>query len=260
MKAVIGAKTDRGLIREINEDSFCVDESIGLVAVADGLGGHASGEIASKMAIDVIRDYINRTEKGNEPLIGKYNKKYSGAANRLTSSIRLANKAIYEAAQGNPQWQGMGTTMAAALLKGNKLSIAHAGDSRIYLIRANQIEQLTDDHTLVYEQVKMGLVTKEYAERSNMKNILTNALGIAPDVVVDVDELTLSDGDMLILCTDGLNSMVSESDILSVATSVDNPSEVCERLIDMANKNGGKDNITVITVYIQKKNWLSFLL
>jgi protein phosphatase len=260
MKTVIGAKTDRGIIREINEDNFCVDEDIGLVAVADGLGGHASGEVASKMAIDVIRDYINRTEKTNEPLIGSYNKEYSGTANRLASAIRLANKAIYEAAQGNSQWQGMGTTISAALLKGNKLSIAHVGDSRIYLARANQIEQLTDDHTLVYEQVRMGLITKEYAEKSNIKNILTNALGIAPDVVVDVDELTLSDGDILILCTDGLNSMVPDSDILSVVTSVDNPSEACERLVEMANNNGGKDNITVITAYIYKKNWLSFLL
>jgi len=174
--------------------------------------------------------------------------------------VRLANMAIHEASQSNPEWQGMGTTLDAVSLNDKRLSIVHVGDSRVYLVRAGYIEQLTDDHTLVHEQVRRELLTKEEAEVSDRKHILTRALGIREEIDVDLDELTLAGGDILILCSDGLSAMVSDDDILSVVTSANDPAVACERLIDMANDNGGKDNITVIVAYIKKSNWLSYLL
>lgn len=259
MDILVDGRTDKGLVRSNNEDNFYLDDKAGVLVVADGMGGHASGEIASKMAIDVIRDYFTVLKEERTTLVGKYQDEYSEMTNRIGSAVRLANKAIYEAAKSNSAWQGMGTTVAAVLLNGNKLSIAHVGDSRVYLVRAGNIEQLTDDHSVVYEQVKRELLTKEEAEKSEMKHLLTRALGTTPGVDVDFDELTLVGGDILILCTDGLNSMVSDDDILSVVVSTNDPASVCETLINMANNNGGKDNITVIAGYMRKKSWYSFL-
>jgi protein phosphatase len=140
------------------------------------------------------------------------------------------------------------------------LSIAHVGDSRVYLVRAGDIEQLTDDHSVVYEQVRRELLTSEEAQKSEIRNLLTRALGVSSDVEVDVSELTLSAGDILVLCTDGLNSMVSDEDILALAVTTKDPAEVCDRLVELANKQGGRDNITVIVGYIRSKSWISFLL
>ncbi len=260
MEVFIDGITDKGCVRDNNEDNLYLDNKAGLFVVADGMGGHASGEIASKFAVDVIRDYIKGAAEGRLSQVGKYEDEFSDTTNRIGSAIRLANKAIYEAANSNPAWHGMGTTVAAVMLNGNRMSIAHVGDSRVYLVRACDIEQLTDDHSLVYEQVKRELLTKEEAQISSMKNLLTRALGTAPDVEVDLDELTLADNDILILCTDGLNSMVTDDEILSQVLSTNDPSCACERLINMANKNGGKDNVTVIMGYIRKKSWISSLL
>ena len=253
-------RTDKGLVRQNNEDNYCLDVSSGLLVVADGMGGHASGEVASKMTTDVIRDYFKNVHEGRAPVFGKYREDCSEMTNRIGSAVRLANMAVFEAAKSDSKLQGMGTTIAAVLVNGNKLSIAHVGDSRVYLVRAGDIEQLTDDHSIVYEQVKRELITRDEAQKSDMKNILTRAVGISPDVEVDFNEMTLTDGDILILCSDGLSSMVSDDDILSVVISTGNPAETCEKLIDMANKNGGRDNITVIAGYMRKKkNWLSIL-
>ena len=199
MKLLIDAMTDQGLVRPNNEDNFYIAEEKGVLVVADGMGGHASGEVASKMAIDIIRDSFIATGGENEPIIGKYDDDYSEETNRIGSAKRLANLAIYEASQSDSRWQGMGTTIAAVVINNKRLSIAHVGDSRIYLIRAGDIAQLTDDHTLVYEQVKREIMTKEEADVSEMKNLLTRAVGIRQDVEIDLDELTLADGDILVL-------------------------------------------------------------
>jgi len=252
-------KTDKGLVRLNNEDNFYLDVPAGILVVADGMGGHASGEVASKMAVDMIRDYLKNLQEGRVPVIGNYQEDCSEITNLLGSAVRLANQAIFEAAGSDPKLKGMGTTVAAALMDGNKLSVAHVGDSRVYLIRSGNIEQLTDDHSVVYEQVQRALITREEAQQSDIKNILTRAVGIAPDVEVDLDELTVADGDILVLCSDGLSTMVFDEDILSAVIENDNPAGACERLIDMANGNGGKDNVTVIAAYIKKKRWLSFL-
>ena len=261
MQLLIEGKTDKGLVRSNNEDNLYLDQSTGLFIIADGMGGHASGEIASKIAVDVIKDYFNNTKDGQPPIVGQYREDYTETTNAIGSAVRLANMAIYEAAKRDSKLRGMGTTVVAVLLKENRLSIAHVGDSRMYLVRAGDIEQLTDDHSVVYEQFKRELITKEEADTSDMKNILTRAVGIAHDVEVDFNELTLTDGDILILCSDGLSSMVSDQDILSVVVSAMNPGEACGKLIDRANENGGKDNITVIVGYIRKKrSWLSLIL
>lgn len=260
MQLLIEGRTDKGLVRPNNEDNLYLDESTGLFVVADGMGGHASGEIASKMAVDMIKDYFNHIKDGQAPIVGHYREDCTEITNSIGSAVRFANIAIYEAAKGDPKLQGMGTTVVAVLLNENRLSIAHVGDSRVYLVRAGEIEQLTDDHSVVYEQFKRELITKEDADKSGMKNILTRAVGIAHDVEVDFNELTLTDGDILILCSDGLSSMVSDQDILSAVMSMNNPGEACGKLIDMANKNGGRDNITIIVGYIRKKkSWLSLL-
>jgi serine/threonine protein phosphatase PrpC len=249
-------KTDQGLVRANNEDNFYLDEKLGLLVVADGMGGHASGETASNLAVNIIRDYF----QGPPKLIKDNDPAYSATTNRLGSAIRLANQAVLEAAQSSPQLKGMGTTIVAVLLNGNRLSIAHIGDSRVYLIRAGNIEQLTDDHSVVNEQVKRDLITKEEAAKSEMKNILTKALGISMDTEADLDELTMFDGDILLLCSDGLNTMISDETILDIISFADNPVTVCDSLINAANENGGKDNITVVIGYIKKKKWYSALL
>jgi serine/threonine protein phosphatase PrpC len=243
LKLIAHGKTDKGLVRAENEDEFCIEKDLGFLAVADGMGGHASGEVASKMAIDIVRNCF-KNEK--EPL-----------SSRMTSGIRLANKAIYDASKSQSQWNGMGTTIAAVLLTGNRLSIAHVGDSRVYLVRGGNLEQITDDHTIVSEQVQKGLMTREEADQSGMRHILTRALGIDPDVNVDVDELTMSKGDRLVLCSDGLSELVSDDEILYAAMSSDTPEIACDQLVDMANQKGGHDNITVIVAFLCREGLLS---
>ena len=249
-------KTDQGLVRSNNEDNFYLDEKLGLLVVADGMGGHASGETASKLAVNVIRDYF----QGQQKVTGDYNHSYSESTNKLNSAIRLANRAVFEAAQSSPQLKGMGTTIAAVLLTGNRLSIAHIGDSRVYLVRVGNIEQLTDDHSIVNEQVKRDLITKEEAAKSEMKNILTKALGISADTEADLDELTMFEGDILLLCSDGLNIMMTDEAILEIISFAGNPVAACDSLINAANEKGGKDNITVVIGYLKKKKWYSALL
>ena len=154
----------------------------------------------------------------------------------------------------------MGTTIVAFLLTGNRLSIAHIGDSRGYLIRAGNIDQLTDDHSIVNEQVKRDIITKEEAAISEMKNILTKALGISAEMEADLDELTVFDDDILLLCSDGLSNMVTDEAMLEIISFAGNAVAACDSLINAANEKGGKDNITVIIGYIKKKKWYSALL
>jgi serine/threonine protein phosphatase PrpC len=212
-------KTDQGLVRANNEDNFFLDEKQGLLIVADGMGGHASGEVASKLAVNVMRDYF----QGPQKLTGAANPAYSDATNKLSCAIRLANQAVYEAAQSSPQLKGMGTTIVACLLTGNKLSIAHIGDSRAYLIRAGLIDQLTDDHSMVNEQLKNDIITREEAAKSEMKNILTKALGISAEMEADLDELTMFDDDIFFLCSDGLNTMLSDEAMLEIISAAGDP-------------------------------------
>jgi protein phosphatase len=240
LRFIVYGKTDKGLVRKENEDAFCIEKDLGLLAIADGMGGHASGEVASKMAIEILKESLKKEE---EPLPG-----------RLRSVVKLANRTIYEAAQSQSQLNGMGTTLTALQLDGNRLSIAHVGDSRAYLIRGGVIEQITDDHTIVSEQVARGTMTREEAARSDMRNILSRALGIGPEVDVDVEELVVSEGDHIVLCSDGLSELVSEDEILLEIESSSRPEIVCDEFVDLANQRGGEDNITVIVAHLRGEN------
>jgi len=246
LKLVVHGKTDKGLVRKENEDAFCIEKDLGLLAIADGMGGHASGEVASKMAIEILKDSL---KKEGEPL-----------PDRLNSGVKLANKSIYDASHSQSRLNGMGTTLTALQLNGNRLSIAHVGDSRAYLFRGGVIEQITDDHTIVSEQVARGMMTREEAARSDMRNILSRALGIAPEVDVDIEELTVSEGDQLVLCSDGLSELISDDEILSEVQSSNRPEIVCDELVNLAIQRGGEDNITVIVAYLHRENLLYHLL
>ncbi len=254
LRLITCGKTDKGLVRKENEDHFCIEKDLGLLAVADGMGGHASGEVASKMAIDILREYFK--DKKELPIDG-YDPRYSEITNRISSGVKLANQAIYEASRSRSHWNGMGTTLSAVLVSENRLSIAHVGDSRIYLIRGGVIEQITDDHTIVFEQVVRGLMTREEAARSEMRSVLSRALGIAPEVNVDIEELTVSEGDQLVLCSDGLSELVSEDEILLEVQSSNSPAIACEELVNLANQRGGDDNITVIVTLLRRHHFLS---
>ena len=246
MRLIVQGKTDKGLVRKENEDAFCIEKDLALLAIADGMGGHASGEVASKMAIEVLTDSL---KKEGEPL-----------PQRLYSGIKLANRTIYEAAQSRAELNGMGTTLTALQLDGNRLNIAHVGDSRAYLIRGGVIEQITDDHTIVSEEVAQGRMTREEAARSDMRNILSRALGIGPEVEVDIEELTVSEGDQFVLCSDGLSELVSEDEILLEVRSSKGPEIACGELVNLANQRGGNDNITVIVAHLRGENLLLRLL
>jgi PPM family protein phosphatase len=246
-------KSDVGRMRANNEDNFLVDEKIGLFMIADGMGGHSSGEVASKMAIDVIHDSMNRfVTNSQQTILGKINPKFGERANQLASSIRLSNQCIFESAKNDPAHQGMGTTIDCIFYEKDKVSIGHIGDSRVYLIRSGKIHQLTEDHSVVAEQVRQGILKPEEAELSPLKHILTRALGVDETVEVDLNEIDCYDEDILISCTDGLNKTVSDPAILKTVQEMKTPKMIVEHLIDLANVGGGVDNTTVVAVRFKK--------
>lgn len=241
--------SDVGRKRHNNEDNFGIDRDLRLFIVADGMGGHAAGEVASRMAIELIMDYTRRTATSDEPYLTGFNNRYSRAGNRLSSAIILANQVISDSATKREEWQGMGTTVVAAWVADpdcSKLSIAHVGDSRVYLVRNGEMKQLTTDHSLVEEQIRDGFMTREEAKESAIRNMITRALGYRERVTPDIIELPLEPGDKLLLCSDGLNTMLSDQEILNIIRLNANLAHACQQLVDAANDKGGRDNITVI--------------
>jgi protein phosphatase len=246
----IGAITDVGKVRAINEDNLIVEENLGLFMVADGVGGQNAGEVASKMAVETIRSHLNDKEN---PLVGENREEFSQDTNRMLSGIRLTNSAIYEAGQRNSEQRGMGTTISSVFINGDVMSLAHVGDSRIYRIRGERLERLTMDHSMVEEQLKRGVITEEEAAESKYKNVITRALGAEEKIEIDADEEVLLDRDKILLCTDGLTDMVGDEEILRmILRNGDDPQKACEQLVDVANGKGGMDNITVILLYCEK--------
>jgi len=254
MEVAVGAKTDVGLKRSHNEDDLCVDPALGLFVVCDGMGGGNAGEVASRLAVEEIQKHITEARQNESlPMVGEYDRQFSPTTNRLASAIRSANRVIRDEAKSKAGQEGMGTTVVSAVLNGSVLSIAHVGDSRIYLIRGESIQPLTADHSLVAEQVRRGLLTEEEAERSPQKNIITRALGIDDSVDVDLDEIPLMQGDGVLLCSDGLTRGVKPAEILDVVRTAKAPQAVSERLIERANAAGGLDNTTVVLVTVQSR-------
>ena len=252
MQIACGAHTDVGLRRAHNEDSLCADPNLGLFVVCDGMGGHRAGEVASRLAVQVIQKHLRESSANAlQPIVGDYDPAFSPQTNRLASAIRLANRAIHDAGESQPDHAGMGTTVVSAVISGQILSIAHVGDSRMYLIRSGAIQPLTPDHSLVAEQVRRGLLTEEQAERSPHRHVVTRALGISQEVQVEVNEIRLLERDALLLCSDGLTGAVKPPEILRAILSEQEPQAACERLVTMANAAGGEDNTTVILVTVR---------
>jgi PPM family protein phosphatase len=247
----VGSRTDTGRIRENNEDAFLVVAPLDLYLVSDGMGGEAHGEVASAIAVETIAEHCQAAEADRAtPLFGEARPELSARTNRLVSAVNLANRRIYEAAERDPGQRGMGATVVAVWLDGLKLSLVHVGDSRVYLLRAGALEQLTADHSLVAEQVRRGYITPQQAESSELQNVLTRALGPHEMIELDAAEHTLKPGDTLILCTDGLTRMITDEEIASTLLTTTGVQPAADRLIELANENGGVDNSTVIIVSI----------
>jgi serine/threonine protein phosphatase PrpC len=254
VKVIASGISDLGLQREGNEDTYSIDESLGLYIVADGMGGHLAGEVASQVAVEMIKRGFRRWTEGDVPedeIFGIPDKSLSVQGNYLLSSIRLANRVVYEMAVEYEPYHGMGTTVVALLATPKLLVVANVGDSRIYMIRDGRIERMSKDHTIVAEQIEMGALTEAEASSSPLKHILTKNLGSADDVDPEVFELEPSYNDRFILCTDGLTDLVREKEILAVAQKSDNPEAICRKLVDMALRRGAPDNTTVVSIFLK---------
>lgn len=242
--------TDVGRQRQHNEDTFLVQTDANLFLVADGMGGHAAGEIASKIAAETISEFIVHTKEEEGTWPHAYDERYRRSTNRLMTALRIANTRVLEAMRKDARLRGMGTTVVASLIDGDLASIAHVGDSRAYLIRDGQMARVTNDHSWVYEQVQAGMLTEAEAEKHPLRNVITRALGGALTVVPEASEYQVRPGDRLLLCSDGLTGMVSEEEILRIVTEHEDPQEACRALIDYANDRGGYDNVTAVIVRV----------
>lgn len=262
MRIVSGGVTDLGRVRTNNEDCFRIVEPLNLFVLSDGMGGEAHGEVASALAVETIVKYCMDPQSvaGSEVPINA-DPGWSEKTRRLTSAVYLANKNIYEAAEAHPEQHGMGATLTAAWIDGSKLSIAHVGDSRAYLLRGGTLQQLTSDHSLVAEQVRRGILTAAEAEESEMQSVLLRALGALPEIEIDTDEHMLFARDILMLCCDGLTRMVTEPEIAGTLQAEIDPTKAAEKLVGLANDRGGVDNITVIVVRVgsESRGWFSWL-
>jgi protein phosphatase len=247
----IASCTDPGMVRAHNEDSIASDGEKGLVVLADGMGGYNAGEVASGMATTVIITELQqllekRTPYETDPSSGEL------LAHRLLhDQIAKANTSIYQAAQSQPQYAGMGTTLVVALFYDNKMTVAHIGDSRLYRLRGEELRQITKDHSLLQEQIDSGVLTPQQARQSQNKNLVTRALGIDPAVEPEIHDHETQPGDIYLLCSDGLCDMVSDEDIgLALQTLSSNLKLCAQHLVQTANDNGGRDNISVILVRV----------
>jgi protein phosphatase len=261
VRIVSGGQSDVGQQRTNNEDCFRIVQALNLFVVSDGMGGEAHGEIASAMAVETVVKTCIGEETAAVTASAKTEPGWSDQTRRLFNAAQLANKKIYESAEANPEQQGMGATLTAAWINEEKLSVVHVGDSRVYLLRSGLLQQLTSDHSLVAEQVRRGILTAVEAEHSELQSVLLRALGTQPEVEVDAEEHILFPGDILLLCTDGLTRMVAEQKIAVTLQSESDPNRAAEKLVALANENGGADNVTVVVVHMEPKEggFLSWL-
>ena len=262
----IVSKTHPGMVRAHNEDSVSVDAAAGLVVLADGMGGYNAGEVASGIAISVTTTEIARRLKFESAAAKADKSAVDNAVTLLRNNIQKANSSIYHASQSQPQYAGMGTTIVAGLFYDNRVAVAHIGDSRMYRLRGEKLTTVTRDHSLLQEQIDSGLISVEDARFSKNKNLVTRAVGIDPSVEPEIHVYPVQIGDVYLLCSDGLNDMVEDADIESALYAMQaNLPLAAEQLIQMANDNGGRDNVSVILVKITadfaepKSWWTKFL-
>jgi PPM family protein phosphatase len=254
MKIAYKALSDVGRKRKGNEDSVLANPEQNLFVVADGMGGHAAGEVASKLAVEAINEFVCLTSGDQEitwPFGLEENVSYDG--NRLKTAIRYANRKVLEATKERKDCEGMATTVAAVLLDGDIANIAHVGDSRIYRFRDSELFLLTSDHSWVNEQIQSGVISADQARTHPLRNVVTRALGGKADLQVDLTPSTMLPGDVLLLCSDGLTTMVSDEDIRSVIQGAEGDMEKLARdLVGEANARGGEDNITVLLIHFRE--------
>lgn len=244
-------QTDVGRRREKNEDSYLVAEDLGLFVVADGMGGHAGGGTASRIAVETIEAQLRKAwSEANGPFLRNVPLQESPLPDVLRLAVDTACGAIFRKARDEPELSGMGTTVTALLLRGNDAFFAHVGDSRAYLIRGGFIQQISEDHSLVNEQIKAGVITPEEARHSRFRNVITRSVGFEESVLVDVMGLVAEEGDTFVLCSDGLANLVDDEEIRDAVLGIpfdDLPGS----LIALANERGGDDNITVVCVRLE---------
>jgi protein phosphatase len=243
MRIKVYGLTDIGRRRENNQDQLLVDDRHGVYAVADGMGGHAAGEVASQIAIEALEDAMSADSW------------HPGEASaqeifeRLEQAFKEGNRRICESVVSRGEWRGMGTTIVALVASGDRALIGHVGDSRAYLLRDGRLVRLTNDHSWVSEQVRLGLLTDEEAHKHPMRNIITRALGNREELEVDVTQEEFLPGDIYLLCSDGLSSMLSDEEIRrTLCDRPHDPENACKTLVELANERGGDDNITVVVL------------
>jgi len=239
--------SDPGLRRESNEDAYCARADLGLFVVADGMGGHAAGEVASRLAVEAIEAFVKDTRDAdvNRTWPFPYDVALSLDGNRLKAAFRLANRRLASAMDADDTLRGMATTAAAVLIANGTPVIAHVGDSRVYRFRAGKLEQMTEDHSWVGEQVRAGVLSDADARRHPWRNVVTRALSGGDDPHVDVHELDVRADDRLLICSDGLSGVVPLEKLQAIVSNTSGLEQTCQALIAAANDAGGPDNITV---------------
>lgn len=253
MRLRVGAGTDTGRVRTLNEDVYVLREDRGLFIVCDGMGGAPAGEVASQLAADAILERLDTEDDGDESADRASG--YLPWTNRLGDAVRRSNEVIYHHGQSDRRRAEMGTTVVGAWVNHHVASVAHVGDSRAYLWRDNGLELLTCDHSLVEEQIRAGVLNRAQSLESNEQHVLLRVLGGAPDVDVDLQEVPVAPGDYLLLCSDGLTRMVPDRALADAIGRLRVPQRICDYLIDAANRNGGADNITVVVVEVVDSWW-----
>lgn len=265
-KITIAGRTDTGRVREHNEDSIGQDPELGLLVLADGMGGLKAGEVASAMAVEVVTRELVDVLRSLDPGQSDDDTGYALESLAVGRAVVRANETIFQVAQSQPQCAGMGTTLVVLLFYDDRLTVAHVGDSRMYRLRDGEFEQITLDHSLVQELVNRGFYTPEEAREATHKNIVTRALGIGEDVEYDLLEEVALPGDTFLLCSDGLNDMVDDPTIRAILLeNQDNLDAAVDRLVGAANDNGGRDNVSVLLARVDrpfpvKSGWLSRLI
>ncbi len=246
----VAARTDAGMVRSHNEDSISVDAACGLMVLADGMGGYNAGEVASGIAVSVMMAEMTPLLKGETGQLSDG----AQAVSLLADSVQKANAAIYQAARGDEQYAGMGTTVVSALFFDNRVAVAHVGDSRLYRLRGGMLEAITRDHSLLQEQIDCGMISAEDARHSQNRNLVTRAVGIDAELEAEIHLHDVLVGDIYLLCSDGLNDMLEDDDIQLILHAMQgNLDLAAEQLIQSANDSGGKDNVSVILVKVKRE-------
>ncbi len=254
------AVTDIGKIREKNEDNVLISSDLGLGVVADGMGGHSAGEVASNIAVSVLAETVRKVNEGKLKIPDTFLPKLNFAERKMLMAANLANMAIYSTAQSSNVYRMMGTTMTGVVFNNDNAIAVHVGDSRLYLFRDGKIVQITTDHSLANEQVRRGLLTRAEADRSKIQNVLTRAMGIKKDIEFDLLKFPVKEGDVMLLCSDGLYKGLCESDMLQILQEGKNLSlvKLCKQLVRVSNDKDGQDNISAVLIKILPPKPLSF--